>query len=127
MKNFKNETDKWQVWVNVFTAKQELVLSGTEQECEKFLNENNANQSSIYGSVFMIAPRTGRNEDFSTFACESSKLTKYINQVKLDLLVAENNIEDRKEILESTETYYMPYIRENGGNKEIEEKIKELK
>lgn len=69
IKNFSNTTNNWQVWVNVFTSKQELVLEGTEIECEKFTNENNVNESDTYGNIFMIAPHTGRNEDFSIFKC----------------------------------------------------------
>ena len=65
----KNTSDNWQVWVDVFTTDQKMVLEGTEEECAKFLRENNPNQSSEYGSVFMIAPHTGRNEDFSKFDC----------------------------------------------------------
>lgn len=66
---FKNTSDNWQVWVNVFTEKQEMVLEGTEEECDKFVRENNANRSAKYGSVFMIAPHTGRRNDFSRFEC----------------------------------------------------------
>jgi len=65
MKNFKNTSNNWQVWVNVFCDTQRMVLEGNEKECEKFVQENNANQSDIYGSIFMIAPHTGVNEDWS--------------------------------------------------------------
>jgi len=68
-KNFKNTSGNWQVWVNVFGDNQELVLEGTESVCENFINKNNANESDIYGNIFMIAPHTGRNEDFSKFDC----------------------------------------------------------
>lgn len=69
MKSFKNESNEWQVWANVFTDKQEMVFSGTENECEKFLEDNDPNQSSLYADLFMIAPHTGRYEDFSKFEC----------------------------------------------------------
>lgn len=70
MKYFKNESDVWQIWANVFTEKQNLVFSGTEEECEKFLNDNDPNlNKSNYGSLFMIAPHTGRYEDFTKFEC----------------------------------------------------------
>lgn len=69
MKNFKNTSNNWQVWVDVFTKDQNLELEGTEEDCEKFLRENDPNQSYLYASVFMIAPHTGVNEDFSKFEC----------------------------------------------------------
>lgn len=65
---FKNTSNNWQVWVNVFTEKQEMVLEGTEKECDDFRRENNVNDSN-YGSVFMIAPHTGRRDDFFKFEC----------------------------------------------------------
>jgi hypothetical protein len=69
-KNFKNVTDQWQVWGNVFTEKQVLAFEGSEKECEKFLNDNNPEMNkSNYSDLFMIAPHTGRNEDFSKFDC----------------------------------------------------------
>ena len=67
--NFKNVSGNWQVWVNVFTDMQEMVLEGKETDCKRFLINNDANASDKYGSVFTMAPHTGRNEDFSKFAC----------------------------------------------------------
>lgn len=69
-KNFKNLTDNWQIWTNVFTQKQEVVFEGTEVECEKFIKDNNPYMSqSKFHDLIMIGPHTGINEDFSTFDC----------------------------------------------------------
>jgi hypothetical protein len=68
-KNFKNTSDNWQVWADVFTKDQSLVLEGSETACEQFLKDHNPNSTGDYASLFMIAPHTGRNEDFSKFEC----------------------------------------------------------
>ena len=70
MMNFKNCTDGYQVWVDVFTKDQKMVLSGTKQECEDFISKNNANYGDCdYASVFMVAPHTGFEEGFVKIKC----------------------------------------------------------
>ena len=65
----ENRTNNWQVWVDVFSDKEKMVLEGTEEECEKFVTSNNANESDIYSSVFPLAPHTGFTREFKKYNC----------------------------------------------------------
>lgn len=68
-KSFKNISDNWECWADVFTENQKMVFEGSQKECVKFFNDHNPYQTKGYKNLFMIGPHKGRKEDFSEFDC----------------------------------------------------------